>query len=442
MFTSYFYSPMGSRQPVLSFNPAVITQVNSSGQFPVSEAEKARFASRESLSADQTSLSTDELPPVSSDTEPISKQRVETEKLAPVTELLVDPITRKRYKIASPYDDELLRLNGLDKLKLSLENTFVKIPYTIYKGLRGDRHFTFYDHLNVSSVPYYLGGAFLAMSARMGRDNLNFSRQGVGVLLYYLGVMAANKGVNAFYKANSGVDLELKYRKYNGDIEDVFASADFFRSDLLDEQKDYKPIRHKNHIPDNIADSKREVQDYIRSIIIAARFDKLILANALAALGAGYLARSDAWARLPGGLKSLRNLWCFNNKEGGNFSERLVRTGQAIRGAVGPALKETILGYAGEKNPMWRKGLFGGILGLTGLLLAHGWYVMGANRNRQYESPFLTNLSPALSPELSYRTAAVQSFLPGGLVSTLPRKGVFEVVQQIEHANRNGGGQP
>ena len=349
----------------------------------------------------------------------------------PVSDLLVDPITRKRFKIDSPYNDELMRLTPMQKLKLDFNNTFVTMPKTIYQGLRGNSHFTFSDYLSVTSIPYYLGGAFLAASAGFGRDKMNMSRQGVGVLLYYLGVAAANKGINAFYKAKAGIDLDLRYKKANGDIEKVFASTDFPRFDLL-EDPDYQEMMRKMHIPNNVSDPKREANDQARTIISASRADKLILGNLLAAIGAGYLARSDAWGRVPDGLKSIAHIWSLQNKDAGGLFQRMTRTGQAISGTVGPALRETILGYHGEPNPMWRKGILGSMALLTGLIFLHSWQAATRNRKRVYESPFTSNLSPALSPEQSAYTAAVQQHLPGGAINKLPRKGVFDVVQRIE----------
>src|SRR5262249_6127960 len=73
-------------------------------------------------------------------------QAQDGDKPVPVTDLLMDPITRKRYKIAASFDDELLRLSPWGKAKLGLQNIFVTIPGTIYQGLRGDGHFTFSDH--------------------------------------------------------------------------------------------------------------------------------------------------------------------------------------------------------------------------------------------------------------------------------------------------------
>lgn len=354
-----------------------------------------------------------------------------------VNDMLVDPITRKQYKIDSPYNDDLLRLTPMQKVKLDVKNTFVTLPNTIYQGLRGDGHFTFSDYLSVTSIPYYLGGAFLAASAGFGRDKMNLSKQGIGVFLYYLGVAAANKGINAFYKAKSGVDLDLRYKKANGDIEKVFASTDFPRFDLLEDQ-DYQVMKRKMGVPDNVADPKREVNDQARTIISASRADKLILGNFLAALGAGYLARSDAWGRVPDGLKSLASIWSLRNKDAGGIVQRLGRTGKTLSGTFGPALQEKLLGYAGERSPLWRKSIVGGAALFTGLIFLHSWQAATRNRNRVYESPFISNLSPALSPEQSAYTAAVQRNLPGGAVNKLPRKGVFDVVQRIE----SGGAMP
>lgn len=350
--------------------------------------------------------------------------------MVPVTEMLLDPIRRQEYKIPTPYDDKLLRLTAKEKLALDVKNAFVGLPNTIYQGLRGDGHFTFSDYLSVTSIPYYVGGAVLAASAAAGRDKLNMSRQGVGVLLYYLGVALANKSINAFYKYKTGVDLDLRYQKANGDIEKVYASTDFPRFDLL-EKPDRQVMIRKMHIPDNVADPKREVNDEARTIISASRADKLILGNLLAAFAAGYIARSDAWARLPDGLKSIRQIWSLKNKDGGGILARTARTGSAISGTVGPALKEVLHGYPGE-NPLWRRGLLGSIGVVTGLIFLHSWQAATRNRSRVYESPFISNLSPALSPEQSLYTAAVQRNLPGGMVNKLPRKGVFDVVQHIE----------
>lgn len=366
------------------------------------------------------------------------------EKLAPVHELLVDPITRKKYQMEFPYDDKILRLNAFGKFRQNLKNIFVTMPTTLYQGLRGDTRFTFSDFLNIANIPYYLGGAVLALGFAAGGDRLNMARQGVGVGLYYLGTTAVNKAINTFYKQKTGVDLDLRFKRSNGDIEKVYASADFPRLDVL-EDSDYRVMTRKMRIPDNIADPKREVNDQARVIVSASRADKLILGNLLAATGAGYLARSDAWGRLLGVPKNLAQIWSPKDTAGGGFPDRMRRTANAFGSSVTPALKEMIMGHPGERSPWMRKGLIGGMVGLSGLTLAHSWMAATKNRSRAYESPFMSNLSPALSPELSPATAALQKRLPGGSISILPRQGVFDVMEQIErteNADSAGGLNP
>lgn len=366
---------------------------------------------------------------------------------APVTELLADPITRKKYDIETPFDDKLLRLNTWGKTKLAAHESFVKLPKSIYHGLRGDPNFTFSNFLNVTSVPYYLGGAFLALSFAAGRAKVDFARQAVGVGLYYLGAVASNKSIDAFYKAKTGIDLNLKFRKANGDVERVFASTDFPRTDLL-EKSDYRRMMKGLGVPDDVSDPKREVQDHVREIISAARADKLILGNILAAVGAGYIARSDGWSSLfkvkDGGWENLRNIWNFQNKSEGNVLTRLAHTGTHVTSKIAEPLQEAFLGKtntsglsdkavqeAVRNSRYMRYGVLGTAGTLIAMIFGHSW-IASRRSQKPFESPFITNLSPALAPEQSPVTAAIQERLPGGQVDKLPRKGVFEVAQRME----------
>jgi hypothetical protein len=353
--------------------------------------------------------------------------------MVPVTDMLVDPITRKKFDIESPYSDKLLRMGPLQKFKLDLQQSTVALPKTILQGLRGDSQYTLTDFLHVSSIPYYLGGLFLVGSFVAGGDRVNAARQGVGVLLYYLGVMAANKGVDQFYKWHTGVDLDLRYRKSNGDIEKVYASADFPRMDLLSHQ-DYEQMAKKMGVPVNVADPKREVNDQARLVAGAARFDKLILGNLLAAIGAGYIARSDAWARLLKDNGAIRAAWNMKDKQVGNFGSRLKATGQILWSKMQPALQETVLGGKNPLNLWLRRGVLGSVAMLGSLIFYHGWRTLNRSQ-RNYESPFISNLSPELAPEQSAHTAALQRHLPGGTVKRLPRQGAFEIVQSWQPIN-------
>lgn len=343
----------------------------------------------------------------------------EAQRMPPVTELLVDPITRKRYEIENPYNDKLLHPSSLGKLKLSLQQTFVDFPKTIVQGLRGDSHFTFSDSLQTASIPYYLGGMFLAGSFLAGGAKVDFARQGVGVGLYYLGMGTASQAINAFYKWRTGVDLNMRYRKANGDIENVFSSTDFPRLDLLREE-DYKGLIQKMRIPTNIADPKREVNDQTRQVISASRMDKLILGNLLAAIGAGYIARSDAWARILHDNGALKAVWNWQDKQEGGFLKRMQTTSTILSAKVGPALYDIFLSPKDKSNRMLRRGVFGSMAVLTSLIFLHAWRTLNRSK-RRYESPFMTNLSPELAPGASRHTAAIQRRLPGGSVKTMPR---------------------
>jgi hypothetical protein len=356
----------------------------------------------------------------------------DNQKMPPVTELLVDPITRKRYKIPNPYSDVALYPGPIGKLGLDFQQTFVDFPKTIAQGLRGDSHFTFSDSLQVSSIPYYLGGMFLVGSFLAGGDKLNSARQGVGVALYYLGISAANQAINAFYKWHTGVDLGMRYRKSNGDIENVFASVDFPRLDLLSED-DYKRMIQKMRIPSNIADPKREVNDQTREVISASRTDKLILGNLLAAIGAGYIARNDAWARILTDNGALKATWNWKDKLAGSFLQRLRTTGSILSAKVGPGFKEALLGSPNEANPWLRRGVFGSMLLLPSLIFLHAWRTLDRSQ-RHYESPFIANLSPELAPEASPHTAALQRRLPGGTVKRMPRRFVLGPNQSLQQA--------
>lgn len=347
-----------------------------------------------------------------------------------IKDMLVDPITRKKYAIPSAFDEEILRLNYWEKIKLNTKQTFVTLPQNIGKGLKGDPHFTFSDYLNVTTIPYYLGGAVLALSFRAGRDKIGFARQLVGVGLYYSGVLAANKGIDAFYKARTGVDLNLKFKKANGDIEKVFASSDFPRTDLL-KPEDTRKLMNKMGVPADISDPKREVQDNLQNIISSSRADKLILGNILAAVGAGYIARSDAWGHVTQRWGNLKNIWNFDYKNEGNVLQRLANTGTHINSKMADALKEAIKGKANNSSKVMRYATLGGAASLVAMIGAHSWITSSQMRKR-YSSPFITNLSPALAPEQSASTAALQETLPGGNIDKLPRKGVFAIAQKME----------
>ncbi len=351
------------------------------------------------------------------------------EKAVALTDLLVDPITRKKYDLDTPFTDRLLKQTVPQKIKMSFQHGFVTLPKTIVQGLKGDNRFTFSDFLDVANIPYYLGGACLAGSFILGGDRFNGLRQGIGVATYFLGIAATNLGINEFFKYRTGIDLNQKYRKPNGDVEKVFASVDFPRLDLLSDAQ-YEKLIRKMGIPTNVADPKREVNDQTRQIISAARADKLILGNIAAAIGAGYIARNELWGRLLDSNSPLKAIWSKDAQQG-DWMNRSQKTLEFFKAKIGPAVKEVFFGAANEANPWLRRSLWGGLAASSGLVLWHCWNVM-SRQDRPYLSPFLSNLPPELAPELSPETAAIQHNLPGGDVPRLNRQSIFETVQHVE----------
>jgi hypothetical protein len=299
---------------------------------------------------------------------------------------LIDPITAKERNVHHVPVDKILDYSTLDHIAHNLKTIFYTLPKTVFKGLRGDPDFTFSDFMLVSQIPYYAGGAFLAYSFLAGRDKPSFARQGVGVGLYYLGNLAANGLINKIYKYRYGVDLTQKYKRADGRIEKVFASADFARFDLLT-KKQYAEMQRKMKIPSHVADSDQACREQLYGVISSSRAIKLLLGNALAAVGAGYIARSIHWSKLLGSklLGSepiLSRIW--RDPLGGSFFNRLATSWTAFKSNIMPALEERILGIGpSAPSATLRKSVLGGLLLVGAFCLYNSWNVI---KPKRYES--------------------------------------------------------
>jgi hypothetical protein len=294
---------------------------------------------------------------------------------------LIDPITAKERNIHHVPVDKILDYSTLDHVAHNLKTIFYTLPKTVFKGLRGDPDFTFSDFMLVSQIPYYAGGAFLAYSFLAGRDKPSFARQGVGVALYYLGNLAANGLINAIYKHRYGVDLTQKYKRADGRIEKVFASADFARFDLLT-KKQYAEMQRKMKIPSHVADTDQACREQLYGVISSSRAIKLLLGNALAAVGAGYIARSTLWSRLLGSESTLSKIW--RDTRGGSIFNRLANSWTAFKSNITPALEERILGIGpSAPSSALRKTVMGGLLLIGAFCLYNSWNVI---KPKRYES--------------------------------------------------------
>jgi hypothetical protein len=319
-----------------------------------------------------------------------------TDELSPLSsQPLLDPITRKSLNLPPPSRDQVLRLNRGQKILLGLRNLFVEMPRQVVSGLRGDPDFTGSHLLNIATIPYYLGGAVLAGSFAAGGDRRIFARQATGVVLYYLGMMAANMGVNTLCKMTSGVDLDLRYRTKGGDIQKVFASLDWPRFDVL-EDADYERMAAKMRIPADIADPRQEVRRRSREVASDANMNKLLWGNALAAFGAGWIARRIPWERLTltDIRRSLALLW--RSGAGQTARHRLQESAHLAGDVVRTVWESAIAGHAGESNASLRRLVLTAMAAIGGWI---GWDIVQTARgdsDHAYQPPQVERLSPEL----------------------------------------------
>ncbi len=295
---------------------------------------------------------------------------------------LLDPITAKERNIHQVPVDRLLEYSWLDKLAQNVKTTVYTLPKTVLKGLRGDRDFTATDQKLVETIPYYLSGAALVGAFVIsGRKGLPAVRMSIGVGLYYAGAMAANLLVDGYYKARYGVDLGLRYQRADGRVEKVFGSVDAPRLDLLT-SRHYKTIQEKMKIPSNLADLNQACREQIIRAISSAESLKLILGVLLAAVGAGQVARTNAWAVALNPNGALGKIWS-DPKTGGVFN-RLKLTLNRGNEFLESVFRERLL--LKKTAPLIQKTALWGLLGFLGYGLYQSSKVVKVKR---YEaSPF------------------------------------------------------
>lgn len=201
--------------------------------------------------------------------------------------------------------EQILRLNALQKLSLGIKKVTKDIPDSMIRGLQGDRTVNFNDFLQMALVPYYLGGAMLYNCFRAGGDIKTAKKQGVGIVLYYLGVGLGNNFVDSFVKHKFGIDLNLAYKASDGRIHKVFESVDFTRWDLL-EEKDWQLMGDRLGIPRDIVDRDTAIKEEVTKILVKARAWKLVLGSTFAAIGAGFIARNKVWEGLFANSQALK----------------------------------------------------------------------------------------------------------------------------------------
>ena len=121
------------------------------------------------------------------------------------------------FKLKHKTSDKLRNSDLYTKAKINIENA-INTPEYIYRGLKGDPDFNFFEYLRVSKVPYYLGGLGLAAVCLAGRNNISphtkqanaelFKKILSGVLMYYVGKEAANDAKSKLEAAGAKVEVK------------------------------------------------------------------------------------------------------------------------------------------------------------------------------------------------------------------------------------------
>lgn len=235
----------------------------------------------------------------------------------------------KKRRAAIP-KDEILDLSFMQKIGTKIKNLVFLFPKTVLRGLKGADDFTFADTMMMAQFPYYVGGVVLTLSHLIPGNRKEGFRQAVAVGLYMGGILATHLIINGLYRLKYGVDLSMKYRTKGGQIEDVYASVDFPRFDLLTPEH-YHKIANKLGIPEHISDRDGAVREQLRYIITTSRTMKLIIGNLVSAIGAGWLARTVKWDMVLKELQKLPQVW---QQEKGGLAATARIVGRSIAAPI------------------------------------------------------------------------------------------------------------
>jgi hypothetical protein len=200
-------------------------------------------------------------------------------------------------------------------------------------------------------------------------------RQGAAVLMYLAGIAGTSAAINGLYKAKTGIDLGMLYRNGNGQVEKVFASADFPRFDLL-QPRHYDAMVKKMGIPEDVNEPDGAVREQIRVAINRSRTMKLIVGNLISAIGAGYIARSDAWSAVSHLPSTLRSVW---RDPGLNIGQKLAsHVGVTFHTLAQPFIERLNV----WKGPWWKQATVYGGAALLAATALYTWY--GGIQRRHY----------------------------------------------------------
>jgi hypothetical protein len=252
-------------------------------------------------------------------------------------------------------------------------------PYT-KKGLEGSRNSNFYEFLSMGAVPYILGsvatvGTYAAM--RISGNGAAEAKKkaatvAAGVVLYGVGKLLGGKVMNKAVKTGTGIDLDMTYKRTTAELPEgpgqkakkrneyhkVFASADFFRKDLLlkkgasegNRYSWYDKITKKMGYKDPINAPHQIVDDKIKSTIVKTNAAKSISSYLWAAAGVA-LGTRDAFGNIGNWAKGATKGETVKNAIG-HFGRTFKEAGKDLmsttagKAVVGAAALATVLGCA------------------------------------------------------------------------------------------------
>lgn len=193
------------------------------------------------------------------------------------------------------------------------------------KGFKGDKKSSFYEFLQMGTVPYLVGSAmFMGIFNGASKYFPNFNKKGsralgnklaLGVVFYGLAKNLSKSFITTPVKMATGIDTEMPYEKISYtcpetpggyptaqyEQHNVMESHDFPRFDLLYDLKKDKPrnyyydrIAEKNGLGRNLEASDAEVKPMIKDVISRSNTAKSLSTYMWGAVGV-MLAAQPSW---------------------------------------------------------------------------------------------------------------------------------------------------
>ena len=193
--------------------------------------------------------------------------------------------------------EQIVRPSPLGRLGYTLQRTFIDIPTSLVRGLRGDSRFKGDDFNRLQTLPFLVCGVVLGSMAAISPHTPSRIRYLAAVGLYYLSWVLSNAGINTWVKHATGMNMGLLHRAADGKIKPVYGDPVFSRFDLLEDQ-DYELMAKKMRIPSDIADPEGQIQQNIAHMLPKVRVAKALAGNAFAAVMASIVARNENWLKV------------------------------------------------------------------------------------------------------------------------------------------------